>query len=186
MMWEHQPPDLWLPKRFRWYHWCSFKLQGGDNQEGSPIPSEKTGCTVGISDCDVSCEKPQQQAPFLNLNPFSRLCGIENVAPVRVNQESCMALLDNGCQVNTVTPEFTEAHTLDVGLMSDLVKGRMSMVGLGGTHTHHLVYIIIRIQVDGVGVTMKIREPLSYQICLNLLQEYQWPWELQQSEGLSM
>ena len=62
-----------------------------------------------------------------------------------------MALLDNGCQVNTVTLEFMEAHTLKAGLISDLVKGRMSMVGLGGMHSHPLGYVIIRVQVDGVG-----------------------------------
>ena len=54
-----------------------------------------------------------------------------------------MVLLDNGCQVNTVSPEFVEAHTLKVGLMSDLVKGRMC--------THPLDYVIIGVQVDGVG-----------------------------------
>ena len=57
------------------------------------------------------------------------------MAPVQVNQERCMALLDNGCLVNAVTPEFVEAHTLKIGLMSDLVKGRVSMVSLGGMHT---------------------------------------------------
>ena len=62
-----------------------------------------------------------------------------------------MALLDNGCQVNTVTPEFVEAHTLHKGPMSDLVKGRVSMVGLDGMLSHPLGYIIIRDQIDGVG-----------------------------------
>ena len=62
-----------------------------------------------------------------------------------------MMLLDNGCQVNTVTPEFVEADTLSVGLVSNLVKGKMSMVGLGRICTHPLSYIIIRVQVGGVG-----------------------------------
>ena len=58
--------------------------------------------------------------------------------------------MDNGCQVNTVTPEFVEAHTLQVGLMRNLVKGRMSMVSLGMMCTHPLGYIIIRVHRDGV------------------------------------
>ena len=41
-------------------------------------------------------------------------------------------------------------HSLDVGPMSNLVKGRINMVGLGRMHTHPLCYIIIRVQVDGV------------------------------------
>ena len=55
-----------------------------------------------------------------------------------------MVLLDNGCHVNTVSPEFVETHSLDAGLMSNLVEGRMSMVGLGGMCTDPLGYIIIR------------------------------------------
>ena len=62
-----------------------------------------------------------------------------------------MALLDNGCQVNAVTPKFVEAHTLKVGPMSILVEGRVNMVGLGGMCTCPFGYIIIRVQVDGVG-----------------------------------
>ena len=61
-----------------------------------------------------------------------------------------MALLDNVCQVNIVTTEFIEAHYFDIGLMRNLVKGRMSMVGLGSMLAHSLGYIIIRFQVDGV------------------------------------
>ena len=62
-----------------------------------------------------------------------------------------MLLLDNGCQVKTFTPEFVETHTHEIGLMSDLVEGRVSMVGLGGTCTCLLGYIIIMVQVNGVG-----------------------------------
>ena len=61
-----------------------------------------------------------------------------------------MVLLNNGCQVNTLTPEFSEAHSLDVGLMSDLVKGRMNMFGLGGMCTCPFGHIIIKAQLDGV------------------------------------
>ena len=62
-----------------------------------------------------------------------------------------MALLDNGCKVNTVTQAFIEAHTLKIGPMSNLVEGRVSMVGLGEMHTCTLGYIIIRVQVNGIG-----------------------------------
>ena len=56
-----------------------------------------------------------------------------------------MVLLDNGCQVNTITPEFLEVHTLKAGLMSNLVAGWTCMVGLGGTGTPPLGYVIIRV-----------------------------------------
>ena len=40
------------------------------------------------------------QTPFLNPNPFNQWYGIKNVARVRVNWESCMALLDSGMEIN--------------------------------------------------------------------------------------
>ena len=54
-------------------------------------------------------------------------------------------------KVNTVTPEFIEDHPVKIGPMNNLVKGKVSMVGLGGMCTHPLGYIIISVQVDGVG-----------------------------------
>ena len=52
-----------------------------------------------------------------------------------------MVLIDNGCQVNTVSPKLVEVHCLEAGLTSDLVTGKVCMVGLGGMHTpfglHH-------------------------------------------------
>ena len=46
--------------------------------------------------------KSPLQTPFLNLDPFQQWYGIENVAKVKINGESCMALLDNSAQVNTI------------------------------------------------------------------------------------
>ena len=43
------------------------------------------------------------------------------VARVRVNGESCMALLDTGAQINIIMTSFVETHSLEVGPLSDLV-----------------------------------------------------------------
>ena len=51
----------------------------------------------------------------------------QNVARVRVNRDSCMALLDNGPQINTIMPEFIETHSLDVGPLSDLIGDESSV-----------------------------------------------------------
>ena len=52
--------------------------------------------------------------------------------------------------VNAVTPEFVEAHSLDIGLLSNLVNGTVSMNGFDGPFSQSLGYIIIRVQVEGV------------------------------------
>ena len=44
------------------------------------------------------------------------------MARVRVNGENCMTLLNNGMQINTITPSFVETHSLEVIPLSDLVS----------------------------------------------------------------
>ena len=56
---------------------------------------------------------------------------IGNVARVRVNGESCMVLLDNGAQTNTIMLGFVKKLFPDVGPLSDLVGRQVTCVGLG-------------------------------------------------------
>ena len=58
---------------------------------------------------------------FLESQPLSLLVGVENIAKVRISRESCMALLDNSVQINTIMPNFIEECSLNVGPLSDLV-----------------------------------------------------------------
>ena len=61
-----------------------------------------------------------------------------------------MALLDNGMQINTITPDFVDSHSLEVGPLSDLVGRQVACVGLGNALTQPVGYIIIQIQVNRV------------------------------------
>ena len=72
------------------------------------------------------------------------------MAWVRVNRDSCMAVLDSGAQINTVTPGFVENHSLDVRPLSDLIDRGVICAGLGNTLTWPIGYIIIWVQVDEV------------------------------------
>ena len=75
---------------------------------------------------------------------------MENVAKVKINRESCMALLDNGVQVNTITPRYVKEHSLPVGPITDLMGAKVACIGLVNAYTRPLGYMIIRVQVDGV------------------------------------
>ena len=61
-----------------------------------------------------------------------------------------MALLDNGAQVNTITPKYVKEHSLPVGSITDLMGSKVTCVGLGNAYTRPLSYIVIRVQVDRV------------------------------------
>ena len=43
------------------------------------------------------------------------------MARVKINGESCMALLDNGAQINAIMPKYISDHSLHVGPITDLL-----------------------------------------------------------------
>ena len=86
----------------------------------------------------------------MNPDPFQHWYRDENVAKVKINRENCKALLDNGTQINTITPNYVKNHLLEMGLITDLISTRVTCVGLGNAYTHPLGYAIVWVQVDGV------------------------------------
>ena len=79
---------------------------------------------------------------------------MENVAKVKINRESCMALLNNGAQVNTITPRYVKEHSLPVGLITNLMGAKVACVGLGNAYTRPLGY---GFKWTEFGVMMKIK-----------------------------
>ena len=61
-----------------------------------------------------------------------------------------MVLLDNGAQLNTITPRYVQEHSLPMGPMTDLMDSKVACVGLGNSYTRPLGYVIVWVQVDGV------------------------------------
>ena len=61
-----------------------------------------------------------------------------------------MALLDNGMQINTITPSYVKRLSFKVGLITDLVGRCIACAGLGNAYTQPLGCIIIWVQVEGV------------------------------------
>ena len=94
--------------------------------------------------------KPPQQTPFLNPDPFQCWHGVKDIARVRINGESCMALLDNGAQINTTTPKYVSDHSLQMGLITNLLGAKVTCIGLGNAYMRPLGYVVVQVQVDGV------------------------------------
>ena len=126
---------------------CPFKLIVGDSaREGSPDPTSQSDQAKGAPGGDAQGIGHHKQTPFLNPDSFLQWYVVKNMAKVRINGGSCMALLNNGVQINTITPSFIEEHSLKL----DLVGRCVTCVGLGNVLTWPLGYIIIWVQVDGV------------------------------------
>ena len=90
------------------------------------------------------------KSSLLNPNPLTWRSEPKNIVHVKIDGESSWALLYSGLTINAVTPGFIEAHSLDVGPLSDLANGPLGINGFGGVFSQPLVYIIIRVQVEGV------------------------------------
>ena len=118
----------------------TVKWTGGDgNDKESPDPSNKDKHHEEPPDRGFWGIKTTLQTPFLNPNPFQWWYGIKNIAKVRINGESCMALLDNGAQINTITLRFVSDHSLQIGPITDLVGSKITCMGLGNAYTRPLV-----------------------------------------------
>ena len=151
MLWQPRPLHLQLLTVGQNKNRFTFKPERGvGTKEGRLSPSRKGNCPKGAPGWDIQDIKCHTQTPFLNLNPFNQWYGIENIARIKVNRESCMALLDNGAQINTITPGYIENHSLDVRPLPDLVGRWVTCVGLGNSHAWPIGYVIIWIQVDRV------------------------------------
>ena len=94
--------------------------------------------------------KTTWQTSFLNPDPFQWWYRIENIARVKINGESCMALLDNSAQVNTIILRYVSDHSLQVGPITDLMGSKVTCMGLGNAYTRLLCYVVIWVQVDRV------------------------------------
>ena len=129
----------------------TVKWEGGDSDgEGSPDPSKSNKCHKEPPKGGSGGIGPSLQTPFLNPDPFQWWYGMENIAKVKINGESCMALLDNGAQVNTITPRYVKEHSLPMGAITNLMGSKVTCVGLGNAYTRPLGYVVIWVQVDGV------------------------------------
>ena len=72
------------------------------------------------------------------------------MARVSINGDSCMALLDSGAQINTIMPKYISDHSLQIGLITNLLGAKVTCVGLDNAYMRLLGYVIIQVQVDGV------------------------------------
>ena len=59
-----------------------------------------------------------------------------------------MALLDNGAQINTISPKYASDQSLQMGPITALLGAKVTCVGVGNAYMRPLGYIVIWVQVD--------------------------------------
>ena len=67
-----------------------------------------------------------------------------------VESREVNALADSGSQVNTVTPGYMHQYEFPVLPLHDLVNHPLNLIGLDGTRTHPLSFVILQVQVNEI------------------------------------
>ena len=88
------------------------------------------------------------QNPQLEVGgPTAHWLGPETLVELTVEGRNFTTLVDSGSQVNTIMPTLVQQHGFPVLPLEDLMDYPLNFVGLGGTCTSLLGFVILHIQV---------------------------------------
>ena len=84
------------------------------------------------------------KASYWNDDPCSRWLGLANLAYVLIDGQCTQVLLDDGSQINSITPAFAKSQGFVVSPLEELAGQATGtpFQGVGGTCTGALGYII--------------------------------------------
>ena len=95
-----------------------------------------------------------KSTPYINPDPFTRFIGPKNWGKAVIDGELTTCLLDNGAQLNFVTPAYTQRRRMDVLSLDHLaqeVGGHLpEILGIGGIMVEPTGFIIMNVQVPGI------------------------------------
>ena len=63
-----------------------------------------------------------KSTPYLNPDPYCRFIGPKNLGEVLIDRELMTCLLDNGTQINFVTPTYTRKRGIDIMSLDHLAQ----------------------------------------------------------------
>ena len=88
--------------------------------------------------------------PMLNKDAMSHWLGRDNVGYTTIKGNQMLVLLDMGANVNMITPECMVALGLQVGPLTDLHKGSITVDQPFNYEGWPIDYIVMRVQIDGI------------------------------------
>ena len=91
----------------------------GASQDNSGSKSQSTGTNLSAHSAGFSSEggssvKGAQRVPCLNPDPFTRLIDPKNWGEAFIDDELTTCLLDNGAQLNFITPDYAVKWSLQI------------------------------------------------------------------------
>ena len=91
---------------------------------------------------------------YLNPDAFRRFIGPKNLGKALIDDELVSCLLDNGAQLNFITPAYAQKRGMDIMSLDYLAKeigGSIPLIrGLGGISVEPVGFVMMNVKVPGV------------------------------------
>ena len=130
----------------------------GQNQGQNPVSARTTGTA------DPSQVK-DQGVPYLNPDPFQQWIGPKNLSEAVINGELTTCLLDNGAQLNFITPAYARWQNMNVFPLECLAEEVGDAIppiqGIGGIMMQPTGFVIVRLPVARVMHDDVANKPIS-------------------------
>ena len=92
--------------------------------------------------------------PYLNLDPYCRFIGPKNWGEALIDEELVTCLLDNGSQLNFITPAYTHKRGMDILSLDSLtqeVGGKIPpILGIGGIMVDPEGFVMMNVKIPCV------------------------------------
>ena len=92
-----------------------------------------------------------QEVPYLNPDPFQRWIGPKNLGEAVIDGELTTCLLDNGAQLNFITPTYARRRNMNVFPLEHLAEEVGDAIppiqGIGGIMVQPTGFVIVRVQI---------------------------------------
>ena len=95
-----------------------------------------------------------KRAPYLNPDAFRRFIGPKNLGKALVDDELVSCLLDNGVQLNFITPTYAQEQGMGImslDYLAEEIGGAIPLIrGLGGISVEPIGFVMMNVKVPGV------------------------------------
>ena len=95
-----------------------------------------------------------KRAPYLNPDAFCRFIGPKNLGKVLVDDKLVTCLLDNGMQINFITPTYAQERGMDIMSLDYLAKeigGAIPHISsIGGISVEPVGFVMMNVKVPGI------------------------------------
>ena len=122
---------------------ASSKQVGPREGQAKTLSARLAGASHGV-----------ERVPYLNSDAFSRFIGPKNWGQALINDELTTCLLDNGAQLNFITPAYAVERGMDIMSLDRLAQeigGQLPFIkGMGGSLVEPIGFVLMNVKVPCV------------------------------------